>query len=123
MPGDHVAFLDLADPGDGAVEGLQRRLARVRQPHLDKGDMRQPHPDRIQQRPVAGDHARLFQPFQSRLGGRFRQPDPPRQLGRADPSLDRQYPQDRAVETVQVGGVCLHRYPLKTPVIWPAILR
>ncbi len=99
----HVALLHLGHRQDRAVEGGQRSLSRVAEPHLDKGHMRLPHPDRVKDRPVAGDHPGLFQPLHPGLRRRFRKPDAPRQLHRRNPPFGGQDPQDRAVETIQIG--------------------
>ncbi len=98
---DHVALLDLGHLQDGAVEGAQRRLAGIRQFHLDKGHMRQPHAHRIKQRAIAGDHTLFLKPAQPGLRGRFRQPDAVGKLGHADTPVGGHDADDGLIEAVE----------------------
>ncbi len=64
---NHVHLFDLGNSIDRCIEGRQRRLARVGQPHFNKGDMIQPKPDWINQRPIPGDVPLCLKPPQPRL--------------------------------------------------------
>ncbi len=103
--GHHMALLDLGHGAGGAVEGLQRRLARVRQAHLDKGDMGQPHPHRVQHRAVTGDHACLLQPPDAGLDRGLGQADAAGKVGHRQAAIGREFRQNRLIEPVKVGKV------------------
>ena len=104
----HVALLDLRHHEHGLVERRQRRLAGVGKPHLDEGDMRLAHLDRVEDRAVACDDPGLLQPLHPRLGWRFRQPDAAGQFHGRDAPFGLQDPQDGKVEAVQIGAVIWH---------------
>ena len=107
--GDHVDLLDLAHPRHRRVEGRQRLFPRIAEPHLDKGDMVESQPDRVDQRAVAADDPLGLQPPEPGLGGGFRQPDAAGEIGNADPALAGQNAQNHPVEPVESGPVVLHR--------------
>ncbi len=92
------------------VEGGQRRLSGIGQAHLDESHVIASDPDRVQQRPVAGDHAVLFQPFHPRLGRGFRQSDARDQIGDADPAIGRYPVENRVVEAIKLRQGRLHRF-------------
>ena len=97
-PRDHVALLNLRHLQHGAVEGVQRDLSRVRQPHLHEGDVVAAQQDRIEERPVAPDHAVRLQSAQAGLGRRLGQADAICEGGHADAPVDRQHIQNFRVE-------------------------
>ncbi len=98
-----MTLLDLRHALHGAVEGLQRHFPGVRQPHFHKGHMRQPHADRVQHRPVTGDHPGHLQPFDPGLRRRLAQPDAARQFGDRHAPVAGQFADNRGVETVDLG--------------------
>ena len=78
--GDVVALAHLAGAGDGAFEGLLRRLGVLVQPDRDIGHQTDADLCRINHRPVAGDHTRPLQFLHPAQAGRGRQPHPLGQL-------------------------------------------
>ena len=102
LPRDQMALLDLGNFQHRRVEFSKRGLSRVRQLDLNKSNVIPPQPDRIKERPIAPNNTAIFQPFQPRLSGRFREPDPPRQLGHADPPFNGDNIENLAIKTIQL---------------------